>query len=64
MEETKKSNRGGRREGAGRPVGRKRPHTIAVRLSPLALSRLDANCDRVGQSRADYINKLFEGLPE
>lgn len=51
----KKSNRGGKREGAGRPRGT-RNKVVTVRVSPEAYSKLE----RFG-NKSRYINNLILG---
>lgn len=54
MEEKKKENRGGRREGAGRPDAG-RSCTVTLRISPLSKAALDAQ-----PNKSEYVDNLIK----
>lgn len=59
MSEQKKSNRGGRRAGSGRPRN-DRNNVLSVRISDYAMSRLDAA--RGDTNKSEYIDELLSKL--
>lgn len=54
MEEKKKSNRGGRREGSGRPAG-ERSKVVCIRLSPAAVEILNAQTNK-----SEFVDNLIK----
>lgn len=63
IETEKKSNRGGRRVGAGRkPKGEAKRITHGFVVSETAANNLKAYAEQVGKTRNDVVNELLEGL--
>lgn len=54
MEEKKKSNRGGRREGSGRPAG-ERSKVVCIRLSPAAVEILNTQTNK-----SEFVDNLIK----
>ena len=57
---TKKDNRGGKRQGAGRPpIGDAARKAVCVTLSPASIARVDKIASRNGVSRSTAIDSLI-----
>lgn len=56
------SNRGGRREGAGRPALENKRVNFVVRIDPETAARIEAEAERLGVSKGKAVDLMVSTL--